>query len=358
MEIQNSKFKIISSLPKVNLSHLKYLTDNTGVVQHCIYNFKDYRFGYSCDDVARALVIVFLHYDLFKDKEDLDLAKIYLQFIYNAQTGDGCFHNFMNYEKIFIDKEGSEDTFGRCLWGLGTAINYELQITNYKLKKLAEKIFVKALPNIKKIKHPRALAYSIIGLYNFLQINKNNKNCLNLIDILAHKLINLYKKNLSLNWYWVNDALTYGNAKIPQSLLLAFKITAKNKFFTTAITILDFLTQAQYKDGYFNIIGNDGWYFKGKTKAIFDQQPIDAGYLAECYLTAYEITKEKKYLKLANDVFQWFLGKNILKKPLYNFKTGACYDGLEKTGVNENCGAESTICFLIAQLNLIKVLRI
>jgi hypothetical protein len=44
----------------------------------------------------------------------------------------------------------------------------------------------------------------------------------------------------------------------------------------------------------------------------------------------------------------WFLGKNDLNTPLYDFKTGGCRDGLNPQGANQNEGAESTLSWLIS----------
>ena len=51
-------------------------------------------------------------------------------------------------------------------------------------------------------------------------------------------------------------------------------------------------------------------------------------------------------------VFGWFLGKNDLQVPLYDATTGGCRDGLHPDRVNENQGAESTLSFLMALLDM------
>jgi len=68
------------------------------------------------------------------------------------------------------------------------------------------------------------------------------------------------------------------------------------------------------------------------------------------YTEAYKITEEKEYKEKALKAFKWFLGENIHKTPLYDEKTGGCRDGIEEDGINQNQGAESTICYLLARL--------
>jgi hypothetical protein len=69
-------------------------------------------------------------------------------------------------------------------------------------------------------------------------------------------------------------------------------------------------------------------------------------------LLAYRLTHEKRWLVEARRVFRWFLGKNDLNVPLYDAVTGGCRDGLHPDRVNENQGAESTLSFLLALLEM------
>ena len=55
------------------------------------------------------------------------------------------------------------------------------------------------------------------------------------------------------------------------------------------------------------------------------------------------------------EAFAWFLGANRLGLPLYDFSTGGCRDGIGVAHVNQNQGAESTVCFLMALLEMLEV---
>ena len=54
----------------------------------------------------------------------------------------------------------------------------------------------------------------------------------------------------------------------------------------------------------------------------------------------------------ARRTFEWFLGRNDLNLPVYDPTTGGCNDGLHPDRMNENQGAESTLAFLQALLEL------
>jgi hypothetical protein len=104
--------------------------------------------------------------------------------------------------------------------------------------------------------------------------------------------------------------------------------------------------------GQFSPIGNKGWFPKGGEKAKFDQQPIEAHSILEACIEAFKITQDKKWILEAKRCYEWFLGRNSLNISLYNHKTSGCSDGLTTAGINVNQGAESTLAWLLALLNI------
>jgi glycosyltransferase involved in cell wall biosynthesis len=333
------------ALPEVKLDHLARLTDDTAIIQHAAYGVPDRRFGYSTDDAARALIVALMHYDRDGDELSLGLIDRYLSFLQYQQLPDGHFHNFMDYSRQQRDERGSEDTLGRALWGLGEAVLHgPTEIT----RALAGELFEKALGAL-ELKHPRAMAYAICGLYSFLQRYRGaalaRRKLLGLADDLAG-----WFNHGSADWRWFGNELTYANAKMSQAMLLAFKATGDERFEKIGLDSLDFLLEATYQSGYFDFIGNDGWYRCGGERAVLSQQPIEAGYTAEACLVAYEITGSSRYLDLARAAAEWLLGRNRLGARLYDSATGACADGLDPHGPSMNQGAESVICALLALL--------
>ncbi|MBW1983028.1 MAG: glycosyltransferase, partial [Deltaproteobacteria bacterium] len=337
-----------ATLPEMRLDHLIALTDTTGLIQHARCGIPERKHGYSADDVGRALAAVLMYYQQKQDPEALRLARIYLAFLGDAQLDNGRFHNFMDFRRNFLDEEGSEDTFGRVLWGLGSAVRFG---PNKSFRAFARQVFDRAVADM-SLHYPRSMAYAICGLHGFLQRYPGARGMRNRLVALADRLLAQYEQCRQAQWQWFEPVVTYGNAKLPQALLLAYQVTGKDDYLKTGLESLDFLTAIQYDGNMFDLVGNEGWYPRDGQKAIFGQQPIDAGYLVEAYTTAYQITTEEKYLELAQAAFAWFLGKNRLKAPLYDFETAACADGLDSDGISLNQGAESTICFLIALLTL------
>jgi hypothetical protein len=335
-------------LPEIKLGHLRRLTDDTGLIQHATYGIPDRRHGYSTDDVARALVVVLMYYRQFGDETVLELASRYLGFLQYAQLPDGRFHNFMSYRREFLDDCGSEDTLGRSLWGLGVTVALA---PDAGMRALAREIFERALDGL-QFEHPRAMAYAICGLHGFLQHYDGAALVRRRLIELADRLASWYENSRTDEWRWFGDDLTYANAKMPQAMLLAYRISGDERYKRIGLDSLDFLIGETYRDDRFDFIGNQGWYRRGGERAVMGQQSIEAGYTAEACLAAYEITSDRHYLKLARAAAEWLLGRNRLGARVYDLTTGACADGIDPQGASLNHGAESAICALLTLLVL------
>lgn len=339
----------VQTLPLINMNYLKILTDDTGIVQHTVYGVPDFAHDYSSDDAGRAIVACVQYFNLFKDESVLILLDKYLAFLSYARQGNGWFYNYMNYQKGFPAQEISQDTFGRCLWGLGAAASL---VQNRDQNILAKELLEKSIPLLNRLTATRAQAYSACGLANYLLYHPDAKTAETGLRLIADSLLERYRQNASKTWRWFENFLTYDNARLPQALLLSYKHFSDPAYLETALEALDFLSEIQYQAGYFDLIGNQGWYQKEGERAVFCQQPLDAGALTEAFLLAAELSGQRKYMDLAYAAFQWYLGRNRLGKPLYNPTTGACADGLGADGLSKNQGAESTISFLLALVAL------
>ncbi|MEM9417559.1 MAG: glycosyl transferase family 1, partial [Planctomycetota bacterium] len=112
-------------------------------------------------------------------------------------------------------------------------------------------------------------------------------------------------------------------------------------------------------DAYLSVIGNDGWLVRGRTAALFDQQPLEAYALVDACLDAARLARHddvvdarESWERLAWMSFAWFTGRNDLGLSLHDPVTGGCRDDLHRDGVNRNQGAESTLAYLLSVLEL------
>jgi len=323
------------SYPEIKFDHINNLTDDFGIIQFANYAKPDKLSGYTLDDNARALLACTLYYQLFKDNTKLKLMKIYLNFIKYVHKNENKLYNFVNYKKVVNLEQWSEDAHT-------TNIPMELRVK-------AELIFENAKKAIDMIRSPRAISFILIGLY-FYNVIKNSEVIR--IKKLADYLVQLYKDCNSEKWNWFENYLTYSNSKLPEALFFCYKTTKDDKYLIIAKESLDFLISITFKDGKFAPIGQNGWYHKNGHNASYDQQPVDAGSMVQTLIVAYDTTKENRYMKLAIEAFNWFLGKNSLNQEVYNNLTGGCHDGIGEYALNMNQGAESAISYLLARLSL------
>jgi len=337
-----------SKLPRINFGHFARLTDDFGIIQFSNYSTPDQGSGYTLDDNARALAVSVSGHEIFGTAKMLSFADTFLSFIEKCQLQDGKFHNLANGNREFIDDCGSEDSFGRAVWSLGTCINSSLP-QGYRLR--ARNVLEKALCNSSDIRSPRAQADALIGIINSAgSFDQNMVYSLN--GRLIDSLISKYEEKSDGKWNWFEDYLTYGNSCIPQALFEANAIDGTGKAGKVARESMDFLTKTMFINGKLMPIGQEKWYIKNQERSLYDQQPIEAAGMTVAYLKAYQKTQEHGYLAKARDSFDWFLGKNSMNQVVYDEATGGCFDGLTRTGVNANEGAESTISYLLARLGI------
>jgi len=325
--------------------HMRRLTDDTGILQHAVYRMPNRFHGYCSDDNARALQVALMNQDRLDDQNMGHLTSRYLSFLHYAQREDGWFHNFMSFQRQWLDDVGSEDCQGRTIWALGSAVTAMHDPLD---RLLAKQLFDRAIGVLYKVVSPRARAYAMLGLAAYLQTCPENAEVRRLLAEHAGALAAAYAEHGRDRWLWFEDVLTYANAKLPEAMLLAGSMLENDEYLSIGESSLLFLTDLVLEGDHFSLIGNHGWLSPGKTKAPFDQQPIDASALVSAYRTAGLLLEDEQYMKLARKALDWFLGANDLRMRLYDFGNGGCADGLTATGVSLNQGAESTLCCLRA----------
>lgn len=338
----------IRDLPRPKLDYLVRLTDSTGVIHGSHYDIPDRASGYSTDDNSLALAAAVLCHLQIDDPRSIDLARTCLGFLRYMQLPDGRFHNNLNYDLTFADEVGGEECQGRVLDGLGITVALE---SNEGLASFAKNMFDDALA-VMELTRPRALAYAITGCFHYLTRFPGASLVMGSIERMAGMLKDAYERESSPDWRWFEDPLTYGNGNLPRALLLSYRATRDERLREIGLESLDFLTGISYRDGLFDLVGDQGWYPKGGERARFAQLPIEAASLAEAYVDAYVIERDERLLDLARAAFEWFLGRNVAKEPLYDFAPGSCADGVIAYGIDPNRSAESTIHFLLALLRM------
>jgi len=341
-------------LPDVNLTHLKTLSDDTGIFQHAIYTIPDANHGYCIDDNARALLFcsILTGHDPGIDTQLHRLADRYQSFIYYAwNNSKGRFRNFMSYDRRWLEEVGSTDSHARTLWALGTILGSDHHLGD---RTLSSNLFTMGLDAAETFTSPRSWMFTILGASAYLKRYGGDLRVRQLRDDLAGRLMDLYNENSTSDWKWFEPVVTYSNARMAEALLISGHDAQNNRWADAGLAALKWLTKVQTgKGGIFRPVGSDGWYVRGGKRAIFDQQPIEAYTQVSASLTAWRLTSDSRWYDEAVRAFGWFLGANDLGVEVYDPEIGGCRDGLHADRLNENQGAESTLAYLLAQAEMI-----
>ena len=346
-------------LPELKLNHLARMTDSTGIFQHAIFSVPNFSEGYCTDDNARAFILGVLLSELGVDPEQVrTLATTYAAFLYHAfDVKTKRFHNHMSFDRRWLDEQGSEDCQARALWALGVGVGCS-PYRSFQI--MAGQLFTLGLPALTEFTSPRAWAFGIIGINEYLRRLRGDSLVNQTRETLTARLMELFDKNARPGWRWFEDSLSYDNAKLPHALILSGRVTGQPAMVERGLEALRWLTELQISEqGHFRSIGTNGFYHRGGVRADFDQQPIEAQAMASACLEAYRATSDVWWYEQAQCAFDWFLGRNDLGLELYSPKTGGCRDGLHVDRVNRNQGAESTLAFLLslAEMRLVQNMR-
>jgi len=342
-----------TDLPQVNLDHIEVMTDDTGMLQHASFNVPRYDEGYCLDDNARALLLMTLLEEAGSNDPRLVrvMASRYLAFVSHAFNRPlGRFRNFMSHARVWLEEQGSEDSHGRALWALGTVVGCSADPGR---QSLAGTLFHAALPAVSNFSSPRAWAYALLGIERYLHAFEGDRHVQAAGLAIAERLHALFRHTNVAEWPWCENRVTYCNARLPQALIAAGAWIEDESMIATGLRSLEWLMTIQRTtDGYFAPIGTMGFFERGTTAAPFDQQPVDACATVSACMQAFRTTGDHRWADHARRAFTWFLGQNQLQQSLYDPLSGGCRDALHPDRLNENEGAESTLSFLLALMDM------
>ncbi len=335
-------------LPVLKLNHLSRMTDSTGVFQHALFSVPNFSEGYCTDDNARAFILAVLLGELEEDAELVrgvaTTSAAFLHHAFDAKTRR--FHNHMSFERQWLDEQGSEDSHGRALWALGIGVGRS-PFRSFQM--MAGQLFARALPALADFTSPRAWAFGLIGIHEYLRRLSGDSLVNQTRELLTGRLMGLLDRNGRPDWCWFEQELTYDNAKLAHALILSGRASGQREVFERGLHALRWLNEVQISEkGHFRPIGSNGFYRRGGVRANFDQQPIEAQAMVSACLEAYRATSDVWWFEQAQRAFDWFIGWNDLGLELYSPESGACGDGLHVDRANGNQGAESTLAFLLS----------
>lgn len=335
-------------LPELKLDHLQRMTDGTGMFQHATYTVPNFAEGYCTDDNARALIFTVLLEELGEDSPQVRaLATRYAAFLHHAYNPTlRRFRNFMTFDRRWLEESGSEDSNGRALWALGVAVGRSRRPS---FQALTDDLFNRVLPTALDFKAPRAWAFSLLGINEYLQRLNGDRLAQHIRDSLTMRLVQLFEQWSADDWTWCEQEVTYDNPRLAQALIQVGCATSQQNVIEWGLRALRWLCEIQTsEEGHFRPIGCKGFFARNGHRAQFDQQPIEAQAMVAACVEAYRATSDPFWQDQATRAFDWFLGWNDLGLEVYSPNSGGCYDGLHVDRVNLNQGAESTLAFLLS----------
>lgn len=335
-------------LTSLRTDHLLTLADDVGIVQHAHGIIPNRSSGYCVDDVAR-LAVVSLALAARGDEQvwtsSLYRALAFLQ----AAAEEGGMRNFMGYDRRWIDEPHVGDHVGRSIWALGDILSTAWIPAVVRPARDLLDLLVGTLSDDVSL---RTAAYAVLGLSR-LDADRLEPSAHQQLERLVEQLAEAYGQTCSDDWRWFEDALSYDNARLPQALLAGASALDRPELAEAGLESLRWLGDECGLDANaLRLPGHRGRRRGEPAPGGGDEQPLDAAALVEAELTAFAVTHEAGHGVRAIRAFEWFLGRNRLQKPLYDFATGGCSDGLGGEELNDNEGAESTLAFHHAALLL------
>jgi hypothetical protein len=292
--------------------------------------------GGSCtDDMARLLVVTCREAN--PDARVLDLAHTALRFLADAQGVTGNTRSRRNRQGRWMGRRTVEDSWGRSLWGLGTAV---ARSPHDWMRQDALARFERGATQ--RSPWTRAMAFAGLGAAEVLVARPGHRGAM---ALLADASAVMGRPGPDASWPWPEARLRYANAVLPEVLLAAGHALARPQAIDDGLTLLGWLLDHETSDGHLSVtpVGGNG---PGDTRPAFDQQPIEVAAIADACARAFQITGDERWSRGVTDAIAWFLGDNDAHTSMLDAVSGGGYDGLELDGANQNEGAESTLALI------------
>jgi hypothetical protein len=318
------------------LDHLDRLTDERGLFEHALYGVPRREHGYCVDDAARGLVV--MCHEPEPGPTARRLARCYLAFVLDALDATGSCHNRMTVDGRWRDEAAVGDWWGRALWGLGVAAT-SAPTPGMRARALGGF----RIAAQRRSPHLRSMAFAALGAAELLTKRPEEIAARRLLTDMVAMVAGAGDRDP--RWPWPEERLSYANASIAEALIVAGAALPDGPALSRGLGLLEFLLRTETRDGHLSVtpVGGRG---RDDVGPGYDQQPIEASALADACGSAFLITRQSSWLAGVDLAWDWFGGDNDSATPMFDPRTGAGYDGLERHGRNLNQGAESTLAML------------
>jgi hypothetical protein len=326
--------------PSIELStvYLRAMCDDTAMLQHGDHCAPRHEDGYCVDDAARMLPLATELFERTGDEQWFVIATRMMSFL-RASAVDGSveLRNFMAWDRRWLDEPHGGDHVGRAIWGLG-----ETSGAGGILHREASLLLDRLTGSVDSSSSTRTVAYSAIGL-----CAADPQVCPSVEPLLERIAGHMRRWQAPIvgPWCWPEQQLTYDNGRIPESMIRVGMRVGDLELVDRGEALLNWLEALTRRDGYYRFVGHRGLGANSDISWSGDEQPLEACAMAEAHAAMFAVDGDLTHLRAIEQAWSWFLGSNRLGEMLVDVSTGSCCDGLGASGVNLNCGAESTLMF-------------
>ncbi|HET6733289.1 glycosyltransferase [Mycobacterium sp.] len=324
-----------AAAPPPNFDHLLRLTNSRGTFEHACLAEPAPEHGYCTDDMARVLVVASREPD--PERTLNGLSGVAVRFLNEAQALTGACRNRLDSTGRWTDEPSTEDCWGRCVWGLGTAAAHSgVSI----VRKLALMQFERAVQV--RSAHPRAMAFAALGAAEVLSVDPEHAAAR---ELLTDYAASIPAPNGDAAWPWPEPRLTYANAVLAEAMIAAGVALDDSSLLRRGLDLLAWLVDYETADGHLSPTPVEG-RGAGDVRPGFDQQPIEVSTLADACARAATVDARPIWPDGVRAAAAWFMGDNDAGQQMWDPETGGGFDGLHADGVNRNQGAESTLAVI------------
>jgi hypothetical protein len=325
----------LQEAPEPNFDHLISMTDARGTFEHALFSEARPEHGYCTDDMARVLVVTTREQHRAPDVRDLALLSV--RFLLAALDDQGKCRNRMDRNGTWEDSHALDDCWGRSIWGLGTAASCG---DDQLLRDLSADGLQPAMRQ--RSPWPRAMAFAALGAADVLKAEPSNISARALLSDAADAMT---APSHQPGWPWPEPRLTYANAILPEAMIAAGSVLDRPVLLRRGLELLEWLVARQTRNGHLSVtpVGGSGPKDRGPG---FDQQPIEVAALADACARAADVDGHRRWTAGIAAARDWFLGDNDGAVVMSDPSTGGGFDGLQRSGANQNQGTESTLAFL------------
>src|SRR5437763_15972872 len=105
-------------------------------------------------------------------------------------------------------------------------------------RNLCERLFQRGLQVVEQCTSPRAWAFVLLAMQEYLRSLSGDRMVNQLRDLLTTRLLELFQANSSKEWQWFATIATYDNAKLSHAMILSGPWTSRGEVFQAGLESL------------------------------------------------------------------------------------------------------------------------